>query len=125
MAIRAYYEVGSGRLISVGSVWPEATPPGLDYVWYPGEMADYDLRDYVWDPASRSFGARPPKVFIPRFADLRDNPRWDWFRRNIWDNLTSNQKDQLRAAIEDWLGREIMRAEGDHPVIGYGARESP
>ena len=130
MTIRVYYTIATGAAVSVtdhreGVPNP---PAGIDYAEFASADATLetiDMANWVWNPATLDVDPRPTKVTVPRINDLTTHPRFQWFIDNIWSGLTQNQRDQLRAALEDWIGVEVERAEGEGVVIGYNAGDEP
>lgn len=110
---RAYYETATGKLISVGSVWPEVSPPGISFI---ESDVPIDMSTKMWDESSRSFVSRPAKVLIDRWNDLLTNPFYSDFQA-VYNSLNASRKALIRNELVKWAGKARYRAPGNSIVI--------
>lgn len=111
---RAFYDLATGRLLSVGSVWPAELPVGMAYAEYPTPP---DLDNTAWDEALQDFKARPAKVLVDRLEDLINDPKYADFQ-TAWNNLSPTRKTALRSAIILFLGRFRYRTPSQDTSLG-------
>lgn len=120
---RLIYEIATGKLISIASVWSDPLPDGLDYIELVGEP---DMVAQMWDQAGRSLIARPPKVRLDRLDDIKTDLTFADFRREIYDSLSVDQEAEFEKMLDELLGAARYRNQteavkiDDSPVIVPG-----
>ena len=110
---RSIFETVSGRLVSVGTVWTDPIPAGLDFL----ETVNKPGASDMWDETSRNWVPRPPKVLIDRMDDLEGHPTFLQFKE-VFDTLTAQQRAKVRNAIRKMLGEEQFRNVNESLEIG-------
>ena len=108
MSYYAIYETATGRLVSLGDVVASPLPQGLTAVDIGRAV---DLRDQVWDQASKAFIARPAPVLIDRLEDVKAMTGM----AVLWSSLSAAQKLVLGNAIIKLLGGARYR-KASQPV---------
>jgi len=106
----AVVEDATGRLISTGEVLANPLPVGMVALTIGSAPGDK-----MWDEVTRTFIARPPKVFIDRFTDLLARPGV----QTLYNSLTTARKTQLRDALIWLLNKERYRLDSEDPRIGF------
>ena len=109
MSYFAIHEIATGRLKSMGSVIADPLPAGLTAV----DIVNPPLDSEMWDEATKTFIARPPKVLADRLEDLKARPAF----RTFWQSLNQQQKDTLITALKWLLGRARWRNQSGSQVI--------
>lgn len=111
---RAFYKVAGGKLVSVGTVFPDELPPGLAFKEYADKP---DLGRDDWDEALLDFVLRPPEELFDRMDDLETHPTFLQFQE-VFVTLTAQQQAKVRNAIRKLLGTEQFRTIRDSVEIG-------
>lgn len=72
----------------------------------------------MWDEATRTFVARPPKVLADRLDDLQT---WPEFQR-VWAVLNAARRTDLRTALIRLIGRHRFRNQAEPAEIDGGEK---
>lgn len=116
MPVRAYYETTSGRLVSVGTVFPVRTPEGLSFNEY-DVPADFDysayLRNNMWDEATRDFVPRPAKVLSDRLQDIINDSAYADDIIDLWQRLPAEDRTKIRNGLIRLLGGARWRTQNE------------
>ena len=115
MTFRCFVETNTGRLVSVGSVFPDVPPLGLSFI----DRSDKpDLEIEVWQEGTRDWGVRPPVIRVDRFdGDLLTHPKYRPFRE-VYDSLSNPDQAAIRNAFRKLLGAEVQRDDNESDEIG-------
>ena len=108
MAAYAYCDASNGRLISTATEPNPNVPEGVSEI----ELAGLpQLKEVMWDDASRSFAARPSKasVAVDRLQELVTHPSFADDFRLAWQALSAAQRNLLRNGLIRLLGRHRFR----------------
>lgn len=110
---RIFFDGNTGQLKSIASVWGD-NPNNWDFIELEQEP---DLSTLMWEETTRQFIVRPPKVFRDRLQDLMDDPRFEIFRTQVWQQLDANGQNVLRQAIIILLGKARWRNQTETVVV--------
>ena len=107
MAWFAYVEDATGALVSIGTIDTQNLPAGIIQV--AANVPDPLEPKWMWDVATRSFIARPPKVLIDRWQDLLTSANYSDFQ-TVYNNLTAARKTTVQNVLLRLMGTQRFRS---------------